>query len=337
MTPDLQARTVPHFMDPNKVRRTYHSKKVCGQLFDLVERVAFIPDYNAPFDARILDKVQDYAVYREETIRIKSEYDVSMRRIMKHYDIATEAEVWSTYVMHHSKHGSNFKFHEVIGEAAGALKDTYKDECYNAAGGRHSTKIYPFVAAIYQTTWNQIREFNETKPSKDEQTHANKPPLISFPWLFHKILGTIAAAESMDKLVTSGLSSAWEEVKTSKSVGEKTGTDCNAAANTLTTQGLKGLHNPDHSGSNTSGTNPRLNGMENTANGPRLQPQDLKSANSQVSSVYGSSAISETTIETSGASNAEYDDKDQEAYELKLLPPPQPLRDGNLLDRLANL
>src|SRR5271154_4308064 len=74
----------PHFMEKKFKPKdaTYHSHKILGQLYDRVESVDFGPQYEEPFDKRILRayKLDDGLL---KTVRqTKSQYDTHMRRIM---------------------------------------------------------------------------------------------------------------------------------------------------------------------------------------------------------------------------------------------------------------
>ena len=203
MPRDLRPPKRPHFMDNTYQRKenTYISRKVLGQLYDQVERVDFIPLFTAQFDDRILKayKVDDdmLAGARE----IKQDYDAHMRRIMAQHEIKTEFEVWSTFVLEHSKTINDFKFHEQIGQISAALKDQFRGVCYQRAGGKMFEQMGPFAAAMYKVTADEMaRAVHEC-----QQTHLlggqQKPlrrmvpadmPLMSFPWLFQDILGKIA-------------------------------------------------------------------------------------------------------------------------------------------------
>ena len=57
MSSDLRIMRWPHWAENryNPNRRTYHSHRVIGQLYDCVQRVAFNPQWHLPFDSRILN------------------------------------------------------------------------------------------------------------------------------------------------------------------------------------------------------------------------------------------------------------------------------------------
>ncbi|MCJ1384257.1 Protein rrf1 [Xylographa soralifera] len=196
----------PHFMEKRHKPKDqiYVSKKVLGQLYDLVERVDFIPELEAPFDARILGAYNLDPQILLEAAEIKAVYDAAMHRIMAQHEIRTEHEVWSTFVLQHANQSKDFKFHEEMGAISASLKDRFRAACYEKAGGTEFAKIGPFVAAMYRVTSDELThaldECRQTrnigaKDIKVRQRLAMNMPLMSFPWLFGGILGKIANRE----------------------------------------------------------------------------------------------------------------------------------------------
>lgn len=205
MPQDLRPRKWPHFMEKKhkSIEQTYTSQKILGQLYDQVDRVAFVPAYTAPFDKRILNayNLSEQVLY--EAGEIKVQYDAAVLRIMAQHEIQTEFEVWSTFVLHHVGDSKDFKFHEVIGELSSALKYQFREVCYNIAGGKEYEHIAPFAAAMYKVTADQVAQAVQacqqlvTVSGQETQTRKMTPanmPLMSFPWLFQGILGKIAQA-----------------------------------------------------------------------------------------------------------------------------------------------
>ncbi|KAL6237096.1 hypothetical protein BDW75DRAFT_249549 [Aspergillus navahoensis] len=205
MTRDLEPRKWPHFMEkkskPESAR--YRSKKVLGQLYDAVENINFVPNLEMDFDERILnchvevpDGMYDFAR------KLKEEYDIAIRRIMAQHEIPTEFEVWSTFVLSHAKIDKDYKFHEDIGAMSFALRENFKKRAFDKVGGRTFSVLAPLAVAMYRVTHNEMAAAlaNHRKENPlDERIFNNKPtpkmqqlPLISFPWLFSKILGQIA-------------------------------------------------------------------------------------------------------------------------------------------------
>ncbi|KAL9600633.1 MAG: hypothetical protein Q9219_003066 [cf. Caloplaca sp. 3 TL-2023] len=197
MTRDLRPAKWPHFMEkPNRPRENiYHSKKVLGKLFDQVERVDFIPIFDSPFDTRIL---QAYSLERSmlyEAAVLKEQYDSAMRRIMAQHAIKTEFEVWSTFVMSHSKVTGDYKFHEEIGQISMTLKERFRVQCYAKAGGKDFQVLGRFVAAMYTVTKEEVCEAVQKIKGRGEAAAtitASSMPMVSFPWLFPGVLGRIA-------------------------------------------------------------------------------------------------------------------------------------------------
>ena len=181
--------------------RVYTSRKILGQLYDQVERVDFVPAYRAPFDDRILNAYRPDADMLDTVRDIKRNYDAHIRRIMAQHEVKTEFEVWSTFVLQHSRTTNAFKFHEVIWELSVALKEQFRKTCYERAGGKDFNILAPFVAAMYIVThremvdavWecSQFQDLGGRRKRLREMT-ADTMPLMSFPWLFPDILGKIA-------------------------------------------------------------------------------------------------------------------------------------------------
>ncbi len=203
MPRELVPRKWPHFMEKihKPKEQIYVSHKVLGKLYDQVERVDFIPAFSNPFDKRIIWAYKlDIQTLKDAAV-LKQKYDAAMRRIMAQHDIKTEFEVWSTFVLHHSNQSKDYKFHEEIGQLSSALKDQYRMECYRKAGSKDFETMGPFVAAMYAVTSSEMAEALEkcrqVKLVSGVEERARKMvpesmPLMSFPWLFHDILGKIA-------------------------------------------------------------------------------------------------------------------------------------------------
>ena len=202
MTRDLRPRKGPHFMEKNHKPKDqiYESKKILGQLYDQVERVAFEPKFDGKYDERILRAYTLDSLILQQAADLKYEYDAAMRRIMAQHEIGTEYEVWTTFVLQHSN-PNDYKFHEEIGRLSQTLKDDFRTQCYRKAGGKDFEYLAPFVAAMYHAT-NEERQLAlhecgqmvtvagvDTPLRKQE---ASSMPLTSFPWLFPSILGRIA-------------------------------------------------------------------------------------------------------------------------------------------------
>lgn len=200
--PSLRPQQYPHFM-PSKFRakdQIYKSTSVLGALYDRVPDYDFNPDYNLPFDRRILDAFehdQERLVYVSE---IKHEYDNAVRRVMAQHAIATEFEIWSSFVMNHAKVVNDYKIAEEVGHLSSAIKEQFADIMKERAGGSDFDSIAPWVAAMYtvtaQQTAEKIETLKEKSPENDDQRkqtlESAEMPLITFPWIFHRELGKIA-------------------------------------------------------------------------------------------------------------------------------------------------
>ena len=201
----LRPRKWPHFMEKKHKPKDqiYISKKILGQLYDQVERVDFVPEFETAFDQRVLGayEINNELLDSAETLKIA--YDAAMHRIMAQHEIRTEFEVWSTFVLQHANQSKDFKFHEEMGAISTCLKDRFRTACYEKAGGRDLDKIGPFVIAMYQVTNNQVihalEKCRQARLAGNQQAGklslTKNMPLISFPWLFAGILGKIANGE----------------------------------------------------------------------------------------------------------------------------------------------
>ena len=201
----LRPKKWPHFMEKRHKPKDqiYVSRKVLGQLYDQVERVDFTPEFETPFDKRILTAYELGEEILNEAADVKVAYDAAMYRIMAQHEIGTEFEVWSTFVLQHSNQSKDFKFHEEVGAISAALKDRFRSACYEKAGGQDFDQMGPFAAAMYQVTNDQVVGALERRRSAilaGQLQNGTEPllqsmPLISFPWLFAGILGKIANVE----------------------------------------------------------------------------------------------------------------------------------------------
>ncbi|TGO89141.1 hypothetical protein BPOR_0123g00120 [Botrytis porri] len=218
MRKELAPPKWPHFMEKihQPASKQYHSQKILGQLYDKVESVDFVPQYEESFDKRILRAYKLDNSILKATRQTKTKYDTAMRRILAQQDIKTEFEVWSTFILSKPKVGSDYKLQEDMAVITGALKDRFRAVCINAAGGKDFSILGPFVAAMYKVTKEELdialaecrstRTVNGTKVPK-RRLRPESMPLISFPWLFEKELGRIATGiEAIDDFEKIGFS-----------------------------------------------------------------------------------------------------------------------------------
>ncbi|KAH6716299.1 RNA dependent RNA polymerase-domain-containing protein [Leptodontidium sp. MPI-SDFR-AT-0119] len=218
MPKELRARKWPHFMEkkykPKEAQ--YHSDKILGLLYDKVETVNFSPQYEEPFDKRILRAYTLDDAILKAARQVKTKYDVHMKRIMAQQEIKTEFEIWSTFVLSKPRVGSDYKVHEEVGRLSDALKDQFRLECIERAGSKDFSILGPFVAAMYKVTKEELdialAECRATKMAGTMKVPLRKMepghmPFISFPWLFEKELGRIATGiDTTDELENMGLS-----------------------------------------------------------------------------------------------------------------------------------
>jgi RNA-dependent RNA polymerase len=196
---------------------TYHSDSVLGKLYDMVKKEGFDnrENYKLPFDERILKRYQlDHAVMKAAR-RIKTQYDISMRRVMGQLEICTEFEVWATFVMTRPRVGTDYKTQEKVGREAAGLKKQFRDTCLKEVEEKSFQRL-EFVAAMYKVTWEETRiALHEARQQHVlpngtvglRRVTARSMPLISFPWLFPDELGRIALnTERLPNLAELGIS-----------------------------------------------------------------------------------------------------------------------------------
>ncbi|ROT34698.1 RdRP-domain-containing protein [Sodiomyces alkalinus F11] len=197
---DLRARKWPHFMSSNdKKSNTYHSATVLGQIYDATSEISFKPLYENEFDKRILaHSPADDGLLRKARA-LKSRYDDAMRRLMAQREVATEFEIFTAFPLSKPTVGSAYKFSEDIGREAGLLKQAFRDEVYKEMGGRHFDIIAPMVAAMYKVTAEEakivLQEHRRNRKVGAEGSKDPNPksmPIITFPWIFHWVLGRLA-------------------------------------------------------------------------------------------------------------------------------------------------
>jgi RNA-dependent RNA polymerase len=185
----------PHFME-KKGGKEYCSKKVLGRLYDKVDRVRFVPNYRGQFDSRILNAVQPSPAVRDQVEELKREFDSCVRRIMAQHEIKTEFEVWSTFVLDHSKASPDFKFHEEIGNISKSLKEEFEEAIVEVAGGRSLDQLQPYAVAAYQQVRKEVSEALEEVEKGEREEIPEQMPFMSFPWVLQETLGRIASAVS---------------------------------------------------------------------------------------------------------------------------------------------
>ncbi|KAK1995923.1 RNA dependent RNA polymerase [Colletotrichum falcatum] len=187
---DLQPRKWPHFMN-RKGSCSYRSLSPIGQIYDMIQDQALDPLYEKTFDNRILNRFTLTDDLLEKARQVKRQYDTSLRRLMSHRDVKTEFEAWTGFVLSRPRVGSDYKQQEDIGRESSALKQRFREICYKEAGSRNYDDFAPFVAAMYKVTEEEVKAAL-AEEYEDEEHKRQSMPLISFPWIFHWIMGRIA-------------------------------------------------------------------------------------------------------------------------------------------------
>ncbi|KAF2752043.1 RdRP-domain-containing protein, partial [Sporormia fimetaria CBS 119925] len=214
MRPELNVKKWPHFMEKKHLpaNRTYQSCNVLGKLYNQVELVDFKPQYENLFDKRILDAYELNESLLDAAAQIKCQYDEAILRQMAKNGVRTEFEVFSIFVLAHNQEKKDYKFAEEVGATVDAIKSQFREACREAAArlgerpsgpgnGSSGTSMLRFVAAMYTVTAQEmstaLQECKQTRMEGGMEVPVRKMepgsmPLISFPWIFARDLGTIA-------------------------------------------------------------------------------------------------------------------------------------------------
>jgi RNA-dependent RNA polymerase len=205
MERELRPKRWPHFMEKKHLqeRQIYTSKKILGMLYDQVQLVDFKPQWENPFDPRILRfrafELDDPML--KEVAEIKVSYDEALRRLMAKHGIRTEFEAWSVFVLEHNHESRDYKFSEEFGRTIAGLKAQFIGVCRAAAGMTSVTggwnQLGPFVAAMYTVTAREMDQALKECSGGIRTMDSEHMPLISFPWLFPSELGKIATGSSV--------------------------------------------------------------------------------------------------------------------------------------------
>jgi RNA-dependent RNA polymerase len=217
MSRDLMPKKWPHFMEKKHMHpsKIYKSTNILGMLYDQVQLVDFKPQWENPFDKRILNAFDNLdPLMLNKAADIKELYDESLKKLMAKHGVRTEFEAWSVFVLAHNHESRDYKFAEEFGRTIGTLKAQYRETCQSAAletGGSIQAGtvpvawnyLGPFVAAMYTVTSREMEVAlkdclaGATKTIGGQAVPARimdpeHMPLISFPWLFPSELGKIA-------------------------------------------------------------------------------------------------------------------------------------------------
>lgn len=178
---------------------TYHSTSILGKIYDATSEISFKPLYENEFDKRILDHFPPNDSLLRKARALKTRYDDAMRRLMAQRNVATEFEIFTAFPLSKPKVGNAYKFSEDIGREAGLLKQAFRDEVYKEMGGQHFDIIAPMVAAMYKVTAEEVKIALQEHHRNQKADHGGPKdpsprsmPIITFPWIFHWVLGRIA-------------------------------------------------------------------------------------------------------------------------------------------------
>ncbi|KAI1185337.1 RNA dependent RNA polymerase-domain-containing protein, partial [Nemania serpens] len=184
----LRPTAYPHFME--KPGRSYRSQRILGQLYDVVRKVEFHPNYTGAFDERIIRRFALTDDMLTQARIIKRQHDRALRKIMSQREIGTEFEVWSTFVLTKPRVGSEYQMQETMGPIIASHRERFRNACIRVAGSNEPRILYPFIAAAYRVTWEAVQA--AIHEAKGRLTVDQPMPLMSFPWIFEQELGRIA-------------------------------------------------------------------------------------------------------------------------------------------------
>ncbi|RDA91943.1 hypothetical protein CP533_1312 [Ophiocordyceps camponoti-saundersi (nom. inval.)] len=221
MGPGRKPKQWPHFMEK---RPSYTSRKALGLIYDKLvkQTVRFRPDWEHAFDRRILSKFELDEDTLSKARRLKAEYDISVRRVLTQHGVATEFELYTSWAMSAPAVGTDYKRQEQLSCEFDTLRTRFREQCYEAAGGSDAKRLDRFVAAMYcvteQETKAALAEHHEGEGSEQgrkeskaaEQAESKSMPLISFPWIFYRVMIRIATGrEPRARKAQLGISSRW--------------------------------------------------------------------------------------------------------------------------------
>ncbi|CAK7271078.1 hypothetical protein SEPCBS119000_004416 [Sporothrix epigloea] len=201
----LSPKEWPHWME-RTFKRTYHSRTALGQIYDQVQVETFKPAYDKPFDRRILEHFPNLDVELMRCARrVKTRYDMVLRRAMAQKDIQSEFEMWSGFIMTKPRVGSDYKVAEDISRLFQVITSRFRRICIReASASQDAEKLRPFIAAMYRVTSEEVRiALHESALAYQRSVSTGRSngrppyrsmPLISFPWIFSHELCCLAKA-----------------------------------------------------------------------------------------------------------------------------------------------
>ncbi|KAL5604815.1 uncharacterized protein BROUX77_005001 [Berkeleyomyces rouxiae] len=207
----LHPKKWPHFME-NKRGAIYHSTRPLGVIYDRVQHIEFSPFYTKAMHQSILDQA---ALPEHLTLarQIKLQYDMEMRRLMGQFEVDTEFEAWTTFVLRWSRTVNSYKLQERLGREISVLKRTFREMCVEKVGGVLSFyTVRPLLIAMYHVTHEELREalailashgcgLEEAEKGNEttRKPHPKNMPLISFPWLFPEFMCRLTAGKDKEE------------------------------------------------------------------------------------------------------------------------------------------
>ncbi|EPX74791.1 RNA-directed RNA polymerase Rdp1 [Schizosaccharomyces octosporus yFS286] len=199
MPRELRPKQYPDFMQKQQ-SRTFKSETAVGRIYQYTVKFhkkneanwKFDPNVEMVYDDRM--KLPKYkSDYRQIATEVKGRYDFDMRALMNRYDIGSEHEVYTAFILFNDEMKTSvneFAVREEIMLLYDNIKKCYKKEYFEKCGLPDNSndqdirdRIDSAVAAAYDVTYDQ----------RSHSIQCGKEfPLISFPYIFVNVLCRIA-------------------------------------------------------------------------------------------------------------------------------------------------
>jgi hypothetical protein len=197
----MKPKLWPHFMDKLP---DYRSNKVLGAIYDEVKKhpFEFHPNWEHSFDKRVLERYElDNDILAAARV-VKAQYDAAVHRLLVQYKLETEFELYTGWTMSKTNVANDYKMQEDLGREFDVLKQRFREQCCNIAGGSEAPQLDKFVAAMYKVTEEEVKKALSGGTDEDVETESTnsqesspRMPFISFPWIFHWVMIRLAMGD----------------------------------------------------------------------------------------------------------------------------------------------
>ncbi|XP_077241138.1 putative RNA-dependent RNA polymerase 1 isoform X2 [Tasmannia lanceolata] len=202
--PHLIVRECPDFMEKLD-KPNYESERVIGKLFRAIKDVAPHASHIKSFTREVARKsydsdmeVEGFESYLGDAYYFKEQFDFKLGNLLEHYEIKTEAEIFSGCIMKMSKMFTKYKDSEAISLAVKSLKKearSWFDEKGTESDPDVDDDVYAKASAWYHVTYHPDYWgcYNEGM----KRAH-----YISFPWCVYDKLIHIKQKKSIQRKVS---------------------------------------------------------------------------------------------------------------------------------------